>query len=360
MINNKFKRYIIKILPFGLVPMVFSIVYSFLEKGILGDFSFYPSTGNPYTFNFFYPAIISLVVGLGIGFLEVSYLNKVFNKESFLTKLLAKTSIYFGIILLAILIISSLSTAIELKLSPFDNAVQGNISRLFSSFAVWSILLYFTVGLAICLFYSEVSDNIGQYVVLNFLTGKYHRPIEEERIFMFLDMKSSTSIAEKLGHIRYFGLLNEYYADLSDPIVQYGGEIYQYVGDEIVLTWKLRGNVDDKNCIACFFKMQKSLSDKSAKYAAKYEVVPTFKAAIHVGKVTTGEIGKIKKDIVFTGDVLNTTARIQGLCNDYKVQLLLSEYALKKLQLNSSHSSVELGETTLRGKNEKIALYTLL
>ncbi len=359
MFPNKLKRYLIKIIPFGIVPMLFSIVYSFLEKGILGNLSYYPSTGNPYKFSLLVPATISMLVGFAIGFLEVSYLSKVFTRVSFLKKLIVKTIIYFAVILMAIFIIATLSTAFELKLSPFHTSVLDSVSKFFSSFAVWSILFYFTVGLAVCLFYSQVSDNIGQYVILNFLTGKYHKPIEEERIFMFLDMKSSTSIAEKLGHIRYFDLLNEYYADLSDPIVQYGGEIYQYVGDEIVLTWKLRGNDDDKNCIACFFKMQKSLSDKSGKYLSKYGLVPTFKAAIHMGKVTTGEIGKIKKDFVFTGDVLNTTARIQGLCNNYKVQLLLSESVVADLELNTGYSTVELGETSLRGKNEKIALYTL-
>ena len=81
MISHREKRYLSKILPFGLIPMVFSIVYSLLEKGIFGNHEYYPSTGNPYSFNLIVPVITSLIVGLCIGALEVFYLNKIFIKN---------------------------------------------------------------------------------------------------------------------------------------------------------------------------------------------------------------------------------------------------------------------------------------
>ena len=348
-----------KILPFGLIPMVFSLVYALLEKGILGDSNFYPSTGNPYNFDPIFPALISLFVGLLIGLFEVLFLSRVFVKDSFAKKIIFKTLIYFGVVLLSIFIISTLTTAHELRLSPFDLEVFERISNFFSSFALWSILLYFVIGLTFCLFYSEISDNLGQYVILNFFTGKYHRPIEEERIFMFVDMKSSTAIAEKLGHVKYFDLLNDFYTDLSEPIMKYSGEIYQYVGDEIVLTWKVDMENLNTNSIDCFFAMKGALSRKASKYLSRYNMVPSFKAAIHAGIVTTGEIGKIKKDFVFTGDVLNTTARIQGLCNSYEAEFLLSETLVELLKVNEHYNLIELGHSELRGKDERITLYTI-
>ena len=208
-------------------------------------------------------------------------------------------------------------------------------------------------------FYSEISDNIGQYVLLNFFTGKYHHPVEEERIFMFLDMKSSTNIAEKLGHIKYYEFLKEYYSDLSDAIVAHAGQIYQYVGDEVVVTWKIKSDKNNINCIDCFFSMKQLLIEKQDKYLKKYGVAPTFKAGIHLGKVTTGEIGKIKKDFMFTGDVLNTTARIQELCNKYEVKLLVSKKIVDLLSFNMDYKTIELGKTTLRGKDEKITLFSI-
>lgn len=339
--------------------MIFSIVYSLLEKGILGDYAYYPSTGNPYTFNLEVPALVSFIVGVLIGLLEVLYLSKLFIKASFRRKIILKTAIYFGVLITAIFIIAILRISYNAQLSPFHPEVINNLANFFSSFALWSVLLYFTLGLIGCLFYSEISDNLGQYVILNFFTGKYHKPIEEERIFMFLDMKSSTTIAEKLGHVKYFGLLNTFYNDLSDAIVKYGGEIYQYVGDEIVITWKFHKKSNPADCIQCFFAMQEALSNKSEQYLKKYKLVPTFKAGIHLGTVTTGEIGKLKKDFVFTGDILNTTARIQGLCNAFKVNILVSKNLVDALQLHQQFNFIELGETQLRGKDKKITLYSI-
>ena len=86
---------------------------------------------------------------------------------------------------------------------------------------------------------------------------------------------------------------------------------------------------------------------------------PSFKAGFHIGKVTTGEIGIIKKNIIFTGDVLNTTARIQGLCNAYNVDILISGQLMKRLKLDSQFQLKALGENELRGRDEKIELFSI-
>jgi adenylate cyclase len=147
--------------------------------------------------------------------------------------------------------------------------------------------------------------------------GKYHHPVEEERIFMFLDMKSSTTIAESLGHVKYFQMLKEYFFDLSVAVIDYAGIIYQYAGDEMIISWKLKDGLKNNNSIACFFAMKRAMEIQTVKYKRQFGVVPEFKAGLHCGMVTAGEIGSLKKEIIFTGDVLNTSARIQGLCNYY-------------------------------------------
>ena len=176
---------------------------------------------------------------------------------------------------------------------------------------------------------------------------------------MFLDMRSSTTIAENIGHVKYFEMLKEYFSDLTDPIIGHVGEIYQYVGDEIVVSWKLNNGLQNNNCINCFFAMKSEIKSQARKYIEKFGVMPEFKAGFHVGKVTTGEIGVIKKDIIFTGDVLNTTARIQALCNVYKVDLLVSEHLMTKLNTPTQFKVSLLGESEIRGKDEKINLFTM-
>ena len=359
MISSKSKRQIAQIIPFGLIIMLFGIVYSLVEKGILGEHPSYPSTGNSYFFNPISAGFLTLISGLIVGSIEVVFLNKKFQKKSFLEKIVYKTTIYMFLITVFTLVISMFSVAIELGTTPFDKRVLTNTSNFINNFAFWTIEIYVSLAISFSLFYSEVSDNIGQGVLINFFTGKYHRPIEEERIFMFLDMKDSTAIAEKLGHVKYFEMLREYYADLTDSIIEYGGEIYQYVGDEVVVSWKQKKDKINNNCINCFFAMKSALSHKANKYNLEFGLVPTFKAGIHLGSVTTGEIGVIKKEIIFSGDVLNTTARIQGLCNKYAVDLLTSEQVIQAMDLGNEFQSHSIEEVELRGRNEKIKLFTI-
>ncbi len=231
--------------------------------------------------------------------------------------------------------------------------------QFFFNYVFCGVVVYLTTVVGVSLFYNEISENLGHGTLANFFTGKYHTPKEEKRIFMFLDMKSSTTIAESLGHVKYFEMLREYYFDLSDPIVKYSGEIYQYVGDEIIVSWRLKSVLENNNCIQCFFAMKEAIRKEATKYKEKFGLLPEFKAGFHLGKVTTGEIGVIKKDIIFTGDVLNTTARIQGLCNTYKVDILISGDLIKELDIHSQFKIRTLGENELRGRDEKIELFTI-
>ena len=176
---------------------------------------------------------------------------------------------------------------------------------------------------------------------------------------MFLDMKSSTTIAEELGHIKYFELLKSYYFDLSDAIIKNEGEVYQYVGDEIVMSWKFSKGIKNNNCVNCFFDMKAALEKKKGYYLKTYGVHPEFKAGIHFGEVTIGEIGVLKKDIFFTGDVLNTTARIQSLCNKYSVEFIASKKLIEHLNLGKNYSLSALKTEKLRGKTKLVDLVAI-
>lgn len=356
MLSKKHKRVLFQILPFGIIPAIFSVVQVLLEKGVLGNHPIYPSTGNPYESNFVIPVITSFSTGILIGIFEELYVNKWFQNRSFFAKIFLKSIVYILAIIMATLIIIISGHSISQGLNPFGQEVSEYVGSFFADFAFWSIIIYYALAILISLFYKEVSDSMGQAVSYNFFTGKYHHPKVEHRIFMFLDMKSSTSHAENLGHVKYFQMLKDYYADLSIPILNLGGEIYQYVGDEIVISWKVKkGNA--QHALECFYAMKKALNDEHEKYESKYQMVPSFKAGIHFGKVTTGEIGLIKKDIVFTGDTLNTTARIQSLCNQYEEELLVSEDFLNTMQTRENYHFKSLGEVNLRGRNQGILIF---
>lgn len=361
MLSYKFRSNLFQIISFGVIWGVAGMVYSILEKGILGNLTYYPSTGNPYRFEdtVFTTFLLTTVLGLVVGTLEAMYLRGLFSRGSLVQKIVFKTLFYLVILVVMLVIITVIYSAIILKTHIFDSQVLHDVGLFITNAAFWRVETYMAAVIVVSIFYAEVSQNLGQAVLLNFLTGRYHTPREEERIFMFLDMKSSTTIAEKIGHLRYFEMLKAYFADLSDSILKHQGEIYQYVGDEIVISWRLQKGLKDAHCVQCFYAMQLAIETRKDRYVEKFGVVPSFKAGLHYGKVTTGEIGVIKKDIIFTGDVLNATARIQSLCNAYNVDILISGALVHRLDLSNRFNVQPLGESELRGRDEKIALFTL-
>lgn len=185
------------------------------------------------------------------------------------------------------------------------------------------------------------------------------QPKEEVRIFMFLDMKSSTTIAERLGHVKYYNLLNDFFYDVTEPIIKSKGEIYQYVGDEIVVSWLLGDGIQNANCIQCFFEIMEVIKKFSEKYQSHYGIIPEFKAGFHYGNVTTGEVGVKKRETVYTGDVLNTASRIQELCNSYNEKLLISKTLLDHLQIQDKYRINKIGEITLRGRKNSEILFSI-
>ncbi len=155
--------------------------------------------------------------------------------------------------------------------------------------------------------------------------------------------------------------LKDIFQQSTASILDTKGDIYQYVGDEIVISWKMPEGVGNANCLKCFFDIQEALKLKASYYKESYDgIVPEFKAGLHYGYVVVGEIGVVKRDIVYSGDVLNTAARIQQKCNELGVNILLSNYLLDKLNLQAdTFEPKKIGGMELRGKEKKIMLYTL-
>ncbi len=146
----------------------------------------------------------------------------------------------------------------------------------------------------------------------------------------------------------------------TPSILDTNGEIYEYVGDEIIISWKTAKGAENANCIQCYFDIQKALNEKADYFVSTYQVKPKFKAGLHYGNVMTGEIGVVKRDIAFSGDVLNTTARIQGQCNELGVDILLSKFLVDKLSLGlNSYEPTEIGNIELRGKEQSVVLFTV-
>jgi len=205
----------------------------------------------------------------------------------------------------------------------------------------------------------EAEKKLGMNVLKNLLLGKYHHPKQENRIFMFLDMKGSTNTAEKLGHLKYSRFLQDVYNLLTDLVIDFKAEIYQFVGDEVVLTWKSKIGYRNNNALRFFYGFQSILEANTAYFERNYSTKPVFKAALHRGVVSVAEVGEINTQIAYHGDVVNTTSRIQELCNLYDTNLLVSESFMEGMESPPANFKENAAEISLRGRSQPVTIYTL-
>lgn len=359
-ITPKFKRNILRIIPFGLIWLFIGWLFTISEALLPNAHNPEDPTDIALTLPvFIFAAIAMTFLGLLVGIIETLILQKRFLAYSFLRKITIKFIIYMVLILIAICITYPIAAAMEAGLSITDDEVWIKTGGFLLSPLFFNALVQLSFQIFMSLLYSAISENLGHSVLLNFFTGKYHSPVVERRIYMFLDMKGSTTIAEKLGHVRYFELLGEYYDLMSDPIINHLGEVYQYIGDEVVITWKASLGFENNNCLRCFFDIKQSLQLKHDHFMNRFGVIPDFKAGMHIGEATTGEIGALKKEIVFVGDVLNTTARIQGMCNEHQTDLIISDDLRSGLQDKDMFATHPLGDIRLKGKSGEVKLFSV-
>ena len=305
--------------------------------------------------------VASIVAGLVGGFLTLHIMEYWLRKYAFWKALLFIIIAYTAVAFLVSIIAASYAISNEYQLSVFHPDVVAEVRQFFGtwlfvkSYIIWLFIVLSTLIVLM------VSDKYGPGVFRDYLLGRYFQPKKENRIFMFADIRDATTIAESLGEQKYFNLLKDFFKDIAPAVVQTSGEVYQYVGDEVVISWKMKSGLKNGNAIHCFYYMRELIKNKAAKYQARYGVVPEFKVGYHFGSVMVGELGQIKRDIAFSGDVLNTTARIQAKCNEYGVDILASrEFANTAHYLPAGLHVKELGSILLKGKREETQLVTFV
>jgi adenylate cyclase len=222
------------------------------------------------------------------------------------------------------------------------------------------VLFCFAVTFVVS-FVFEVNSLLGQNVLLSYVTGRYHRPRGEQRVFLIMDMKHSTAAAERLGEVEFHRLLDRLMTDLSGPIVLHAGQIYKYVGDELIATWPLARGLKDATCVrACFVALAR-LAARDEDYEREFGLTVQVRASLHCGPVVVvGEMGSIKKEIALLGDTLNTAARLVDVCRDSGDSVIASAELLDRLVLPSGIATRSLGLIRLRGKEHAIGVCALV
>lgn len=239
--------------------------------------------------------------------------------------------------------------------------VYGNFEYLTSYFRdsiVVDIAIAFFVFLMIVLAL-QLRRLIGEGIMWKVVTGRYHEPRRENRVFMFLDIRDSTAIAEKIGDEKTHALITDVFFHADRKITEHRGEILSYNGDEIVASWPSPIGLEKGRCLSCYSEISKGLSEKAEEYKSRFGVAPSLWVGLHEGPVVVGECGDSKLAIVHIGDTPNTAARLEHMAKELGCECLVSEGLKSRVEVPEGISFESKGTAILRGHSHETQLFAV-
>jgi adenylate cyclase len=158
----------------------------------------------------------AVLIGAGIGLFEEFYVQG--PRGNWLRAMHPLRSIFISILVVIVLYLVALHIS-HLVLGRLDDLPVvyrrlGYGIAFFTAFSIPGILVI------------RVAHFIGLRTLLDLLIGTYHRPVEERKVLLFLDINGSTALSERLGALTMRAFVRKFLADLSQPILDHGGEIY--------------------------------------------------------------------------------------------------------------------------------------
>lgn len=289
-------------------------------------------------------AIYGFLMCISIGGIELfvfdGRMRDWLNDLSFTASLVVRSAIYAVIIML----IQGFQSGEVIAGLPRETSGQ-NFWIGFVYSAVISVLMNLGFGIA---------NIIGPRALKNFITGRYHSPVEENRFVLFVDIAGSTGLAERLGGVGIHRFLDRTFRLLTVSVVDYRGEVLNYVGDEVIVTWPEDVGAIECRPLQCFTAMRDALAQASSQFEREFGAAPKIRGSLHFGPVIVGEIGDVKRAIVFNGDVMNTAARLEELSRNVDGGFIASRAAMERFRSAPPFAVRDLGRLPIRGRADGI------
>ncbi len=305
--------------------------------------------------------VLGVAAGLVASFLERGVFPRYDRRVGVGVRLLFRTVAYAALASLLVLLAVFLSGTLGRGLAFADVLVSPGFRAFVMSALFVQTILTVVVASFLINAVLQVGRLLGPQAATQIFLGRYLRPVHEDRSFLFIDLADSTGLAERLGPLEFAEFKNDFFHDVAGPVLDTHGQIVQYVGDEVMITWPRRkkSRSTASESVRCFFEVCRHVDASAAGYVARYGEVPRFRAGLHSGPVVVSQLGDLKTEIVFSGDAVNATARIQGLCKELQRDFLVSSDAIGEVDLPDGVVPEDMGVHSLRGRTAPVTILAL-
>lgn len=214
---------------------------------------------------------------------------------------------------------------------PLAGILPLSLVEVIVAVGIYRFALQVVVITSIAILVVQVEEFMGRRFFMGFLLGWYDKPREDVRVVLSMDLVGSSALNERLGDMRYFRFLKATHSLMTDAVLRHEAEIHKYVGDEVIFTWKMRAGLHNANCLELFFDIQKRLEAHRPRLMREFGAAPQFRGGLHGGRVIVAQVGHIKRAIDFSGDVMNTTSRVQSMAKNLKADLMVTQELLDRM-----------------------------
>lgn len=188
---------------------------------------------------------------------------------------------------------------------------------------------------------------------------------------LFCDLKSYSTISERLPPQELVGMLNEYLGVMNEIIDEHDGCVIEFLGDAILAVFGAPQQVEDHTDKAtrCAIAMREALEDlnetwRLAGIDESWKELGIEKIecriGLNTGLVVAGNMGsKTRMKYAVIGDAVNLAARLEALNTEYGTTILLSEQVLPGLSPELVERSTRMGKTLVKGRTQPVTIYSV-
>lgn len=290
-------------------------------------------------------ATIGLLFWFYFALVEPAGVGKFLKRRSFVVASLLREGIFFGLIL------------VGLTINRFVFVLTGGAPGWPAYFIDGGLFRDAVLALILSIgvfFILDVARMIGPRVLTKVILGQYHQPVTEERLFLFLDVRGATALAQRLGDEETHEFLTRFFADIDKIMLRWRGEVVTYLGDGVLITWPFQEAIDKSAPLEFLADVMAWIVKSAPDYKAEFGAIPTFRAGFHGGDVVAGECGESKREIAYIGDVVNVAARLEQACKETGFVAMASAQTVRAMRPPDGMVIDELGPIKLKGRQREL------
>jgi len=175
---------------------------------------------------------------------------------------------------------------------------------------------------------------------------------------LFSDLRGFTTLSEKTEPEALINQLNEYFSVMVEVVFEHRGTVDKFVGDMIMALFNVPLADDDHadSAVRCAIAMQRRLQELNARWRTEGRCEFRSGVGVNTGQMIVGNVGSESiRSYTVIGDQVNLGSRLESLCKEYKVEIIISEHT--QALLRGDYPLAEIGNVVVKGKSEPVKIF---